>query len=221
MKSLDQEALKYALQRASKSPLQILFYLVVAFSPVALGFFALSQSVGYEMKEDPKTFPDLILFAVPFFYIFIFIEIMVCWWTGKLYFYRFNDSISSLRYILFFSDYFLTQYIFSQSMFERVLESFVSWLGILPYAYLYENYRFVTLEETWTVWILAFVSIEWGYYWAHRMCHEWNIPWTGHGCHHSSGNFLNSFSLLLNSLLLEEYNLTTALRQGAIQSYFG
>lgn len=46
--------------------------------------------------------------------------------------------------------------------------------------------------------------VDHGYYWAHRMVHEWNAGWTGHITHHNS----------------EEYNLTTALRQGVFQPFF-
>jgi len=55
---------------------------------------------------------------------------------------------------------------------------------------------------TWLHWILMFIFVELSYYWAHRMCHEWNVMWAGHNVHHSS----------------DEYNLFTALRQSPIQS---
>jgi len=46
--------------------------------------------------------------------------------------------------------------------------------------------------------------VEFGYYWLHRFSHEWNTLWSGHIVHHTS----------------EEYNLTTALRQGILQAFF-
>jgi sterol desaturase/sphingolipid hydroxylase (fatty acid hydroxylase superfamily) len=46
-----------------------------------------------------------------------------------------------------------------------------------------------------------FMAAEFGYYWFHRFGHEINIIWGSHIAHHSS----------------DEYNLSTALRQGAWQ----
>lgn len=52
----------------------------------------------------------------------------------------------------------------------------------------------------WT-WAAFFLLLDFVYYWAHRWSHEINFLWAGHVPHHQS----------------EEYNLTTALRQGAFQ----
>lgn len=48
-----------------------------------------------------------------------------------------------------------------------------------------------------------FLLIDFGYYWFHRFTHEWNGLWAAHIVHHNS----------------EEYNLSTALRQGALQPF--
>ena len=52
--------------------------------------------------------------------------------------------------------------------------------------------------------IALFLGVDFCYYWFHRMAHHINIGWATHVVHHSS----------------EEYNLTTALRQGAFQHFF-
>jgi sterol desaturase/sphingolipid hydroxylase (fatty acid hydroxylase superfamily) len=54
-------------------------------------------------------------------------------------------------------------------------------------------------EDSAWVWLFAFVATDLTYYWSHRMAHTLNLFWAGHVIHHSS----------------EEYNLTTALRQGS------
>lgn len=56
------------------------------------------------------------------------------------------------------------------------------------------------IDSVWT-WLLFFVLLDFLYYWAHRWSHEINVLWGVHVPHHQS----------------EEYNLTTALRQGAFQ----
>jgi len=50
-------------------------------------------------------------------------------------------------------------------------------------------------------WVVMFVVVDFCYYWFHRLAHEWNWSWASHSVHHSS----------------EEYNLSTALRQGTFQ----
>lgn len=53
----------------------------------------------------------------------------------------------------------------------------------------------------WATWVVFFFLLDFVYYWAHRWSHEINALWAGHVPHHQS----------------EQYNLTTALRQGAFQ----
>ncbi len=58
-------------------------------------------------------------------------------------------------------------------------------------------------DSAWT-WVWSFFVFDFVYYWAHRWSHEINILWAVHSPHHQS----------------EEFNLTTALRQGAFQDMF-
>jgi alkylglycerol monooxygenase len=57
--------------------------------------------------------------------------------------------------------------------------------------------------SAWT-WVWSFLVFDLVYYWAHRWSHEINFLWAVHAPHHQS----------------EEFNLTTALRQGAFQDLF-
>lgn len=50
-------------------------------------------------------------------------------------------------------------------------------------------------------WPIAFVLMDFAYYWFHRASHRVSFLWAAHAVHHQS----------------EEYNLTTALRQSALQ----
>ncbi|GFO39573.1 alkylglycerol monooxygenase [Plakobranchus ocellatus] len=76
---------------------------------------------------------------------------------------------------------------------------------LVIYAYIYTNWRLVELpwDSPW-VWFVAFLLTDFLYYWFHRISHESNIVWASHQVHHSS----------------EDYNLTTALRQSAMQKYY-
>lgn len=74
----------------------------------------------------------------------------------------------------------------------------------VAYIYIYENFCIYELpwQSLWT-WVICAFGYDLGYYWAHRACHEVNLFWSQHQVHHSS----------------EEYNLTTALRQGVWQAW--
>lgn len=69
-------------------------------------------------------------------------------------------------------------------------------------AWLYEHARLVTLP-TWTQWVLAFIGVDFLYYWWHRLSHEVNVLWAAHVVHHSS----------------EDYNLAVALRQSVLTPF--
>lgn len=84
---------------------------------------------------------------------------------------------------------------------EKVTGVFASVFTILAYEWTHANFRLFDLANTWYWFIIAFVMQDFLYYWAHRLSHEVNLFWTGHVVHHQS----------------EDYNLSVALRQGALQ----
>jgi len=85
-----------------------------------------------------------------------------------------------------------------------LMEAFVSGIMFSGYLYVYNNHCIYSLPWDWTItWVIAALSIDFCYYWVHRAAHEVNVLWAAHQVHHSS----------------EEYNLTTALRQSAFQTF--
>ncbi|KAL7644584.1 UNVERIFIED_CONTAM: hypothetical protein RMT77_004121 [Armadillidium vulgare] len=92
----------------------------------------------------------------------------------------------------------------AHGMIMDVIKLFTKTLEVFFYEWLYEK-RFWTLdwESPWTWWAAA-ISVDFCYYWVHRAVHEVSLFWASHQVHHSS----------------EEYNLTTALRQSAVQHLF-
>lgn len=72
------------------------------------------------------------------------------------------------------------------------------------YAWTFESFHFWTVEQSLLNAIWLFLGVDFLYYWAHRMSHESNLLWLGHVVHHQS----------------EDYNLSVALRQGALQKLF-
>ncbi|EYC16888.1 hypothetical protein Y032_0032g2549 [Ancylostoma ceylanicum] len=76
------------------------------------------------------------------------------------------------------------------------------YLSAAFYAPLYERIHIVDLpKDSPYTWILCFFTQDLAYYLGHRAVHEAGVFWSFHQMHHSS----------------EYYNLSTALRQGAVQ----
>eukprot|EP00742_Colponemidia_sp_Colp-10_P002476 GILJ01002640.1.p1 GENE.GILJ01002640.1~~GILJ01002640.1.p1 ORF type:complete len:514 (-),score=61.74 GILJ01002640.1:254-1564(-) len=111
--------------------------------------------------------------------------------TSQYPYFRINDAINSM----------------STGLLQQMMHvaTFVKGLYYIPYMYVWEHYALIRLpDNTVSSWLLCFFFVEIGYYWYHRKAHEMNCFWAAHITHHSS----------------QEYNLTTALRQGAIQYAF-
>jgi hypothetical protein len=78
------------------------------------------------------------------------------------------------------------------------------------YWWIYENasiqhlFNVPAIPETVLWFVVAFFVFDFLYYWFHRFSHGINVIWASHVVHHSS----------------EEYNLSTALRQGTFQGLF-
>eukprot|EP01089_Gocevia_fonbrunei_P014666 TRINITY_DN4069_c0_g1_i3.p1 TRINITY_DN4069_c0_g1~~TRINITY_DN4069_c0_g1_i3.p1 ORF type:complete len:212 (-),score=5.99 TRINITY_DN4069_c0_g1_i3:29-664(-) len=195
------QAVQLADQHYHKSFTQWTLYFIVGFSPVILGIVTLaniaatepksSERIEHALKEEPAA--DLITAAIPVFFVCIFIEVMASFATGKKV-YRFNDSMSSL---------------YAGAL--QVLSGIITKpFSVFPYAYIYSTYgkhlfpREWIDAHFWVCWVVMFIGIDHMYYWFHRFAHEWNTMWAAHIVHHSS----------------EEYNLTTALRQSAMQPFF-
>jgi alkylglycerol monooxygenase len=70
------------------------------------------------------------------------------------------------------------------------------------YFWVYEH-RIWTIPDTWWSFVLVFIGVDFFYYWFHRLTHEVSVLWGTHIVHHQS----------------EEYNLSVALRQSAIQAF--
>lgn len=109
--------------------------------------------------------------------------------------FRWNDSFSSLCCGVI------------QQMAKKV---FTKYLELICYCSIYHYCRLWTITDPnqtsirSVYWWLTLLITDHQYYWLHRFVHECNMGWATHAPHHSS----------------EEYNLVTALRQGAFQNIF-
>lgn len=92
----------------------------------------------------------------------------------------------------------------SCGIFEQITGVFAKVFTVALYAFIYDHWRLFTIPDAWYTFIILFLAVDFAYYWAHRKSHEINLFWIGHVVHHQS----------------EEYNLSVALRQGALQKVF-
>jgi len=115
---------------------------------------------------------NIILMAIPGFFILIALEMLINHLRGTDY-YRLNDAINSL----------------SMGMLSRVTGALYALVPFSLYAYSYESYALFTWEDNFLTYAVAFVLYDFCYYWNHRIGHVVNIGWASHVIHHSSEEY--------------------------------
>jgi alkylglycerol monooxygenase len=115
---------------------------------------------------------NIILYAVPFFFLLIFIELLLEKKKGTDY-YRVNDSINSL----------------TAGVLSRMTGIVKQLFPLTIYVVAYEQLALFQMESSWWMWVTAFVLYDFCYYWNHRLGHEMNILWAAHVVHHSSEEY--------------------------------
>lgn len=135
---------------------------------------------------------NAIALSIPIFFILIGLE----FWIerrerlahGGKRLYRLNDSINDL----------------ACGTIQQLAGVFGKTLLFAAYIFIFERFRIATLDpRNWAHWPIAFLGVDFFYYWFHRASHEVNLLWAAHIVHHQS----------------EEYNLSVALRQSAVQQF--
>ncbi|WP_299073355.1 sterol desaturase family protein [uncultured Paraglaciecola sp.] len=115
---------------------------------------------------------NIILYAVPFFFLLIFLELLLEKIKGTDY-YRVNDAINSL----------------TAGVLSRMTGIVKQLFPLSIYVMIYEQLAFFNLAQSWWVWLIAFVLYDFCYYWNHRLGHEMNLLWASHVVHHSSEEY--------------------------------
>jgi len=116
--------------------------------------------------------PNLIALAVPFFFLFIGLELWVAKRRGVSV-YRLGDALSDLGCGV---GQQLVAFLFGTALVTSL------------YAWTYAH-RLLTLPEGWVPWVVAFFGVEVTYYWWHRLSHEVNLLWAAHVVHHHSEDY--------------------------------
>ena len=127
-----------------------------------------------------ETYANALLYAIPFFIGLVLFEVIYGNMVKKQK-HRPMDTISSL----------------SSGLTNIIKDSLGLVLIIVSYPFLLEHLAIYTIEASWLVYAVAFIVLDFGSYWNHRLSHKINFFWNQHVIHHSS----------------EEFNLACALRQ--------
>jgi sterol desaturase/sphingolipid hydroxylase (fatty acid hydroxylase superfamily) len=116
-------------------------------------------------------FPNLIQAAIPFFVIFVLLEIVLNSWK-RIASYEAKDAISSITMGL-------------GNVGMGILSK-----GLIFGVYLFVyQFRFFEIGFNWWMWLLLFFADDFTYYWYHRSAHTIRYFWASHIVHHSSVNY--------------------------------
>jgi sterol desaturase/sphingolipid hydroxylase (fatty acid hydroxylase superfamily) len=127
-----------------------------------------------------EVYANVLLWVVPIFIVLILIEI-IYGQIKKKQTHSFMDTLSSL----------------SSGMTNILKDTLGLVVVIISYPYLLGKLSIFNIENTFIVYIAAFICVDFSGYWSHRLNHKINLFWNQHIIHHSS----------------EEFNLACALRQ--------
>jgi sterol desaturase/sphingolipid hydroxylase (fatty acid hydroxylase superfamily) len=123
-------------------------------------------------------FPNIILYAIPFFILAMLVEL---WVTIKMHnkTYKTKDAFASI----------------SMGLGNVLIGFFSKAIVLASFFYIYEHFRFFTIPLTWWSFVLIFFSDDFTYYWYHRVSHECRFFWASHVVHHSSEHYNLSTAL--------------------------
>jgi sterol desaturase/sphingolipid hydroxylase (fatty acid hydroxylase superfamily) len=127
---------------------------------------------------------NYIALAVPFFFLFIAIELVVAWRQGRKL-YRLPDAFADL----------------GCGITQRIsLLFFDAFLGI-GYYWIYQHGKIVDLTKyPLAMWAVTFVGVDLVFYLWHRASHRVNFLWAAHVVHHQSEEF--NFAVALRQGIL-------------------
>ena len=114
----------------------------------------------------------VIMYAIPFFFLLIGIELCAERIKNTDY-YRLSDALTSLTLGVVSRASGLAKNLVPFTLYYLALDSIA----------------IVALGNQWWVWVLAFVLYDFCYYWLHRMSHQVNLLWAAHVVHHSSEDY--------------------------------
>lgn len=133
-----------------------------------------------------ETYAKLLNIAIPIFVSLIILEAIWGWYKGQKIWNQ-MDTLSSL----------------SSGLTNVIKDVLGLTFVIVSYDWMVKTFALVHISNSFWVYILAFIGLDFAGYWVHRISHHVNFFWNTHIIHHSS----------------EEFNLACALRQ-SISNFF-
>ncbi len=117
---------------------------------------------------------NLVVFAIPAFFLFLYIEYTVAKARNKVGdIYNYDGSVSNI----------------SIGIAERMLDLFIAAAFYNVFEYVYRNFSLFEIPNLWYIWIGLLLAADFVWYWYHRLGHEVNIFWGAHIVHHQSEEF--------------------------------
>lgn len=130
------------------------------------------------MPEPFPDFPNIILFAIPFFVLAMLLELYVTI-KRNIETYTVKDAFASIAMGL-----------------GNVFLGFISKAIVFAALYyIYQNFRLFTIPVAWWSFVLIFFADDFSYYWFHRISHKSRLFWASHVVHHSSQHYNLSTAL--------------------------
>ena len=114
---------------------------------------------------------NLIIFAIPVFFLLIGIELLIAKMKNLSY-YRMNDAIANL----------------SCGIGSQISGIFLKAVTFVGYTYLYQHSLW-KIENGPITFVLLFIGVDFFYYWFHRLAHEISFLWGSHVVHHQSEEY--------------------------------
>jgi len=116
---------------------------------------------------------NYLAFALPAFFLFLFIEYKVALYKKQKNVFKYESSISNI----------------SIGIAERLLNLFIAASFYSLFYHIYNNYSLLQIPNTWYMWIFLILATDFVWYWYHRLGHEVNVLWAAHIVHHQSEEF--------------------------------
>ncbi|MDY0907375.1 sterol desaturase family protein [Pedobacter sp. CFBP9032] len=116
---------------------------------------------------------NYLAFAIPAFFIFVFIEYKIAQQRKKDKIFKYESSIAN----------------FSIGIAERLLNLFIAASFYQAYQWVYNHYALFQIPHNWYMWLLLLLATDFVWYWYHRLGHEINFLWAAHIVHHHSEEF--------------------------------
>jgi len=116
---------------------------------------------------------NYLAFAIPGFFIFLYLEYMLAIHLKRPDIFKYESSIANV----------------SIGIAERLLNLFIAGSFYSLFYWIYTHHAVFSIPNVWWVWVILIMATDLVWYWYHRLGHEVNFLWAAHIVHHQSEEF--------------------------------